>query len=159
MYSLFTDNRGETQIISCRRYKILIPAKNGGIKPRFEWCDSDPLNQLLEEFSNRTKTRQLWCSPDIQRQSFRELDSYQQKIIVFRLSPLSRKRNRRSRLGDESVLLASLALGGGGLPPGLLLPGQLGQHQHRLRTPPTHRTVSDWTRLFSLWTPPWRFLS
>ena len=73
--------------------------------------------------------------------------------------PLSTKRDRSSRFEDESELLASLALGGGGLPPGLLLPGQLGQHQHRLRPPPTHRTVSDWARLFSVWTPGWRLLS
>ena len=58
MYSLFTDVRGVTQIISCKRLKISIPVKNGGIKPRFEWCDSDPLNQLLEEFSNRINIRQ-----------------------------------------------------------------------------------------------------
>ena len=109
----------------------------------WQWPTKSAAWRVLKSFNNR----QLWCSPDFQCQTLRELDSYQ-----------STKKNS-SRFEDESEHLASLALGGGGLPPGLLLPGQLGQHQHRLRPPPTHRTVSDWARLFSVWTPGWRLLS
>merc|ERR1711963_680748 len=132
----------------------------GKLKPRFEWCD--PVTLLiscLKSLQIVSTTGKRGVAQIFSANRFESWISINQKRrIVFRSRPLSKKRNRRSRFEDESELLASLALRGGGLPPGLLLPGQLGQHQHRLCPPPTHGTVSDWARPFSVWTPGWRLL-